>query len=539
MSQLLSYRLSVTVLAVLIGQSAARKGQQPSAEQTDPVPPGAVARLGTSRFLNFGRVFSLAFSPDGKTLAAGSWDGVVRLWDVAGRRELRQFDRQPGPVRSLAFSPDGKMLAAGGKAPEIMLWDPATGKGLRRLAGHRAPITFVTFSPDGKLLASKSYDGTLRLWDAGAGREVRQLRSHDAAKESNEPDFPVGISADGKLAASATLAGAFPGKLQRTFRLWDVTTGVEVRSFPDNRSGFGTAGFSPDARLLAIGAGWIRLWDMDSDKTLPAIEAAQSPSSLAFSPDGKTLASGGGGSIQLWEIATRREACHFQTRETGLICLAFSPDGRLLASGGMDVTVLLWDATQCSQREKRREARLSPQELQGLWGDLISPDAAKGRQAVWAMVAADGQSVEFLREHLHPAARPGSAETIARLVGDLDSPQFHSRTRATGQLQQLGELVEPALLEALKKQPSLEMRQRIEQLLNRVADLRSSPSGERLRIFRAVQVLEQIGTPAAQQLLETLSDGAPKAMLTQEAAASLLRLQRMKSEKAASLHRAS
>jgi hypothetical protein len=178
------------------------------------------------------------------------------------------------------------------------------------------------------------------------------------------------------------------------------------------------------------------------------------------------------------------------------------------------------------QGGKLRPAKLQPQEFQSLWADLTTQDAPKARQARWTLVAAGGQSVVFLQEHLHPAISPASAETIARLVVDLDSGQFPVRTKATAQLAQLGELAEPALLDALKKQPSLELRQRIEQLLNKVVDQRSRPSGDRLRSFRAIEILEQIGTPEARRLLETLARGASGSLLTREAKASLGRLGR-------------
>jgi WD40 repeat protein len=538
MSQLLSSMLSVSVLIIMTGQSLQGEEPRNPAGLTDSLPPRAVFRFGTSRFLNYGRVFSVAFSPDGKTLAAGSWDGVVRLWEVASGKELRQFDKQHGPVRSVAFSPDGKMLASGGDGSPIVLWDPHTGKELCRLVGHRG-ITFVTFSPDGKLLASKGYDQTLRLWDVAARREVRRLSAREGASHVNEPDCPVGFSVDGKTAASATLAQrAFADHYQRTFRLWDVATGTELRSFREDRFPFEAAAFSPDGKMLALGTGWtgrlrqrISLWDMDTGKELPPIgqipaESAESVSCLSFSPDGKTLASSGAGPIQVWEVATRGEACRFQADVAGRASLAFSPDGRLLASGSTDITVLLWDVTGRMQGGKLRPAELSPQEFQSLWADLTSQDAPKARRALWATVAADGASLAFLRERLQPAVSTASAETIARLVADLDSTGFGVRTKAMAQLTQLAELAEPALMDALKKQPSLELRQRIEQLLGEVADQRSRPSGDRLRMFRAVEILEQIGTPEARRLLEALSRGVPGALLTREAQASLARLNR-------------
>jgi WD40 repeat protein len=538
MSQLLSSILSVSVLTILTGQSLRAEEPRNPTARTDALPAGAVNRFGTSRFLNYGRVFSVAFSFDGRTLAAGSWDGTVRLWEVSGGKELRQFDKQQAPVRSVAFSPDGKMLACGGEGSKIVLWDAATGKELRRLAGHHGPITFVMFSPDGKLLASKGYDQTLRLWNVADGREVRRLGHQEGASQVNEPDCPVVFSLDGKTVASATLTPVGDYHYQRSFRSWDVATGTETQSFKENHSSLGVAAFSPDGKLVAVvlsETGRLRqricLWDVDNGKELRPIEPTQAESLepvsfLAFSPDGKTLASSGGGSVQLWEVATRREACRFQAHDTAQSSLTFSPDGRLLASGSTDITVLLWDVTGRMQRGRLRPAELSPHEFQSLWADLESPDAAKARRARWAMVAAGGPSVGFLRERLHPAVSPANAETIARLVVELDSAQFPVRTKAVAQLVQLAELAEPALREAQQHHPSLELRQRIEQLLSTVADQRSRPTGERLRNFRAIEILEQIGTPEARQLLATLSQGASGALLTQEAKAALLRLSR-------------
>jgi WD40 repeat protein len=535
MSQLQCYGLPAIVLILISWQPL--RPDEPAA-QTDALPAGAVSRLGTSRFLNFGRVFSVAFSPDGKTLAAGSWDGTVRLWEVATGKELHQFHDQKTRVRAVAFSPDGETLACTGEGSVIVLRDTATGKELRRLAGHRGPIAFVAFSPDGRLLASKAYDQTLRLWDVAGGREVRRLSSQDSPKQVNDVECPIAFAPDGKTVISGTLAeGAFGIRPQRTFRVWNMATGAEVRSFKDDSPSLGNVAFSPDNRLLAVANGStrglpprIRLWDVASSRALRPIEPAPdvhpASFSLAFSPDGKTLASSGGGPIQLWEVATRRGVCCFPTHDAGPAHLAFSPASRLLASGSTDITVLLWDVTGRMQNGDLQPATLSPEQFQSLWGDLADQDGSKARRALWTLVSADGASAALLRGRLHPAASPASAEAIARLVADLDSAEYTVRTKAKAQLAQLGEFAEPALLEAEKHQPSLELRHRIEELSKQIIDVRSRPSGDRLRELRAVEILEQIATPEAQQVLQTLARGAASALLTREAQASLMRLER-------------
>ncbi len=507
--------------------------------RADALPAGALCRFGASRFLNFGRTFALAFSPDGQTLAAGGWDGTGRLWEVASGKELHRFQDQKSPVRVMAFSPDGKMLASTAQGAAIVLRDAVTGAELRRLKGHRGLVTFVQFAPDGKLLASKGYDMTFRLWDPAGGREVRRFTTQDSPQQEQDPDCHMAFASDGKTVISATFTREpFGDRRQRTFRVWEVATGAEVRSFKDDSPAPGPVGISPDNTILAAAARespgrprCISLWDVETGKALRPIELPEAEhvaavSSLVFSPDGKTLAASGAGPILIWEIATRREIGRLPISDTGPIPMAFSPSGRLLASGSTDITVLLWDLTGRAQKGKLRSENLALTECRTLWNDLTSPDASKPRQALWKLVAGGDGSVSFLRTNLHPAVSPASPESIARLVAELDDPQFDVRAQAKARLLELAELAEPALLEAQKKHPSLELRQRIDQLLNVIVDDRSRPSGDRLRGVRAIAILEQINTPAARQALRTLGGGAAAALLTRQAQDALARLKR-------------
>lgn len=536
MMQLLWCVLTTSVLSGIVGELP-----RPDEPATPPqaLPAGAVARFGTSRFLNFGRAFSVAFAPDGKTLAVGSWDGSVRLWEVGSGKELHVFQDQTSPVRAVAFSPDGKILACGNEGVGIVLRATATGKELQRLKGHRGSITGLEFSPDGKLLASKAYDQTFRLWDVAEGREVRRFGRNDAPKQEHDAEFPMAFALDGKTIASAMYdARSFDGPAQRKFRVWELATGTEVRSIPLGKSRYGPIALSPAGKLLAVAVSpltgqrpRIDLWDMDTGKALRPIEPPQADdlralACLTFSPDGRTLAASGGGPVQLWEVATRSEVARFPAQDTGPSCLVFSPDGRLLVSGSTDITVLLWDVTGRLRQGQLPPTTLTPSDSQTCWEELGGPEAAPARRALWKLVAGGNASVVFLRTHLQPVTSPASAEAITRLITDLDSADFDVRSKARAQLLQLAELAEPALLEAQGAQPSLELRQRIGELLKVIVDLRSRPAGERLRAYRAVEVLEQIATPEARQLLVALARGAAGGSLTRAAQASLARLER-------------
>jgi hypothetical protein len=325
---------------------------------------------------------------------------------------------------------------------------------------------------------------------------------------------------------------------KKVIGLWDTATGKELGRVPADRFFQQCFALSADSSLLAVADGWrpissavlhryIHLWDIATRRKLRQFGKSDGSYSqdgyqaIGFSADGRTLATAGDGNrIRLWEVATGSERLLLEGHAGQVIRFLFAENGKTLISTSSDTTALVWDLTGLrAQGELPEEKRISS-DPEDLWTALADSNGTRAYQAIWCLAARPGRTVEFLREHLHPA-EPADEKTLGRLVADLDSPAYPVRQRATRELSRLDRLAEPTLRKALAGQPSPELRQRIQQLLEQ---LETAPSAERLQALRAVEVLEIVGTPEARRLLEALASGAPEARLTQEAKASLERL---------------
>src|SRR5262249_850962 len=144
-------------------QAPAKGGPARLDHNGDPLPNGALARLGSARFRHAEKVTGLAFLPDGQALVSSSWDGTLRLWEVPTARELRRFDANAGYVCPLALSGDGKLLLSGGNDRTTRLWDVRTGRELRRLGRHEQAVIAVALAPNQALVASGATDGKIRI----------------------------------------------------------------------------------------------------------------------------------------------------------------------------------------------------------------------------------------------------------------------------------------------------------------------------------------------------------------------------------------
>jgi uncharacterized protein with WD repeat len=417
------------------------------------------------------QVWSVSWSPDGKTLASASQDQTVRLWDPATGKQIRACAGDKGNVESVTWSPGGKTLASAGQDWTVRLWDSATGKEIRACAGHKRPVWSVSWSPDGKTLASAGEDGTIRLWDPATGKEIRACAGDKGNVES------VTWSPDGKTLASA-------GN-DKTVRLWDAATGKEIR-------------------VCAGHEEWVR--------------------SVTWSPDGKTLASASHDrTIRLWDAASGKEIRSLATNHAGFESVAFSPDGRRLASANSDTTILIWAVPSVPLVSRK----LTGTDLSSCWADLGGKVPRSADDAMWTLVAAPEQSVPFLKTQLRPVRRdPKLAEKLVGLIAALDSDDFATRENASVELGKLGLSAEAAMRKALESDPSEEVKRRLTALLEPLA--KNCWTGMPLQDWHALGVLERIGSEEARQVLKGLSEGDPNARLTQEARAALERLRKHK-----------
>ena len=290
---------------------------------------------------------------------------------------------------------------------------------------------------------------------------------------------------------------------------------------------------APDGRTVAIWGRSRSLFLWDAGARGPVRRAASEDdyiTAATFSADGQLVAVGNlAGEVCVRSAASGKERCRFTGHTGAILSLAFAPDDRRLASSSADRTALIWgigDKIKVAPVPAAPADKLTNTELGERWDELMGTDAVKARAAVIALAQAPSQAVPLLGERLRPVSL--DPKHIPELVADLDSNRFAVRQKAAADLEKLREVAEPALREALAKKPSLELQRRIEQLLDKLTGPRLS--GEGLRSWRAIEVLEAIGTPEARKVLEKLADGTPGFPQTDEARASLERLRRLRPE---------
>ena len=388
---------------------------------------------------------SLAFSPDGKTLASGDEYKTIFLWDVKGGDRRATFKIPGGGHHALAFSPNGNFLASGSSNGTIYLWNAtkteerwwdAVGQYMPSLVfnGHNARVTNLAFSPDGKTLISGSQDGTVRAWDTLTGSQ------RFTCSEFMAPIIGIVFSQDGRTVASVNGHGWGNPRFFQHW-LWDTRTGSQL-SMHALKILEAMAISSDGATLVAEDRNrTFHLWNLHQNHSQAALASVHPKSDLnvrfAFSPDGNILASGDKtGSLRLWKVPHRPKSAikrllpvtgpkiephiTIKAHTGGIITLTFSPDGKTVASSGGDSKVCLWNVDTGSA------IRTLTQHQHPVLSLSFSPDnkmlASGSERQCYVWDVATGDRISVLKREQH--------KTAGVLVFSPDSSILVNGTRA-------------------------------------------------------------------------------------------------------------
>jgi WD40 repeat protein len=499
--------------------------------------------------------WGLAFTSDGSMLYSTGWDGPVRRWDVAGRKQLPLPKGIRGSA-TVAASPDGKTLAYNDDSDTIRLVDAATGTERRTLHLKGTSYTQLAFSPDSRRLAGGGTSGDnvhVAVWDLGTDQVIRRW-DWPKGRDPHSHVEGLAFTPDGSRLAAAIFR-------QSSARVWDIEKNREVAHLAHAEI-YGLS-FSPDGGTLAT-AGWdkrIRLWDPDKAKVRREIQVVDGKDrnpdnrmyTVCYAPSGGLIATAHlDGRVRIWDAGDMSLRASFQEESRFIFpSIAFSPDGLWLATGTMRGEVHIWDPrsgqkvwdrgrhegyvyTLSFGRDSRtvlsgandgvgylwdlRPTEKAAYESAALWEGL-SGDGPAAYRALWALADAPDKAIALLREKLRPIA-PADPDRVRKLIAELDDAKFATRSAAQTELSKLGAQAAKPLREALAKAGSPEQRDRLSKLLN---DIQAAERPAELRNRRAVTVLMWIGTPAARALLEEWSKADPEGTLGGPAAAALRR----------------
>ncbi len=423
----------------------------------------------------------VAASPDGRTLAYENDSGVIRLHDARSGNEGRSFALPGTDYSQLTFSPDGKRLAGGGscgKQVRVALWDIASGKQLHQWdwpTGHdpHSTVESLCFAPDGVRLAAAVFrQSAAFVWNLESGQQITRL--------VHPQIYGLSFSPDGRHLLTAGW--------DSTIRFWDMDSGGLVREVKvaDEQQGGDLRMYAvccaPEGDLIATAHldGWVRIWNAEPMRLRTRFQVAGRfiHGAMAFSPDGLWLATGAmDGTVSVWDPLASKIVRNVGRHQSYVYTLGFGGDSRSLVSGGSDGLCYLWDLRPSGARADRDLARL--------WLDLVGEDGPTAYEAMFALFEIPDRAVAMLAENLR------AVKTLVDLdrIADASSDEESQRRRRLAKL-----LVE--------RDPKAKLA---------------------IGVRRAVSVLAQIGTPEAMESLKSLSEQSPKTDVGRLAAAAIAR----------------
>lgn len=457
-----------------------------------------------------GAIQTVTTSPDGRWLAISAGIGTVAVHDAKGRQRLAHWTVKGSDPR-LVFSPDGRWLTTATTADGVRLWNTESWQeALAIPVPSKDQVLALAFAPNSKQLAISFRNGGLHIFDPATGKDIQTVPKTGGLQA-------LAFSTNGKH-----LAGANPERIL----LWD-TQKWETAQHIDTEQPVTCLAFSPNGALLASGHfdAFIRLWDMTTGKQVRECEGHRSAIyALAFSPTGRLLISGSfDRSVRTWEVVSGG-AVNTWTGHLGPVqTVAAATDGRRVYSGSTDTTVLVWDVPGYGPTGTPPADSYPASRLEELWQQLAAEEAAKGYQSLWTLMAGGKDTVGFLNKRVFLVDR----NEVETQLKHLNSNKFTVREKATIALSGYGQWIKGRLAEAAKTPPSLEVKLRLEALLARLNNSDAiSLERERYRLHRVMEILEQLGTPQARQLLVNLTRGAVETTIAEEAQAALDRLDR-------------
>jgi WD40 repeat protein len=499
---------------------------------------------------------ALAFSPDGKMLATAGSGSVIQLWEIASGKERCRFEVEmelpenrriygPGgqfPIGALAFSRDGRLLAAGCADNTVRLWDVRTAQEQPPLSANLSVVCALTFTTDGKQLVSFDYDGLKVAWSVRSliRPPVHKLpRLSDAEFEETWTDLADAdashvyrairyLAADpdrAMLLLNRHVHPVPPGDPKQLAQLvkdlQDPKGGVRRKAMAALRQG-GEAALG----ALAQGTNQAPGNPMAMNMRVARFRGGPFQPNSAAGQVMRKLEEQCASPERSRSIRAVRVLEQIDNEQASVLLQKLSKGAagaRLTVAA--EIALKRWTArrsgTAAAADASAGKAALGERELDSLWANLASPDAAAAFQAMRTMWLHPRQGVTLLQARLRPSTGPDPSQ-IPQLIKALDDNRFARREEAMRTLTQLGKLAESGLRQSLAQNPSAEARRRMEQLLDRLQ--RPAPDPEMLRALRAIEILEPMTDPEARQLLQKLAKGMLSAETTREARAALDRM---------------